>query len=42
MKTVFVVDDSDTCLTKVEEVLENQYYVITLPSAAKMFAMLKK
>jgi len=42
MKTVFVVDDSDTCLSKVEEVLENQYYVITLPSAAKMFAMLDK
>jgi len=42
MKTVFVVDDSDTCLSKAEEVLENQYYVITLPSAAKMFAMLDK
>jgi len=42
MKTIFVVDDSDTCLSKVEEVLENQYYVITLPSAAKMFAMLEK
>jgi putative two-component system response regulator len=42
MKTVFVVDDSDTCLSKVEEALENQYYVITLPSAAKMFAMLEK
>jgi putative two-component system response regulator len=42
MKTIFVVDDSDTCLSKVEEVLENQYYVITLPSAAKMFSMLEK
>jgi len=42
MKTIFVVDDSDTCLSKVEEVLENQYYVITLPSAARMFAMLEK
>jgi len=42
MKTIFVVDDSDTCLSKVEEVLENQYRVMTLPSAAKMFAMLEK
>jgi len=42
MKTIFVVDDSDTCLSKVEDVLENQYYVITLPSAARMFAMLEK
>ncbi|GBU25243.1 response regulator [Fibrobacteria bacterium R8-3-H12] len=42
MKTIFVVDDSDTCLSKVEEVLESQYYVITLPSAARMFAMLEK
>ena len=42
MKTVFVIDDSDTCLSKVEEVLESQYRVMTLPSAAKMFAMLEK
>jgi len=42
MKTIFVVDDSDTCLSKVEEVLEGQYRVMTLPSAAKMFAMLEK
>jgi len=42
MKTVFVVDDSDTCLSKVEEVLESQYRVMTLPSAPKMFAMLEK
>jgi len=42
MKTIFVVDDSDTCLSKVEEVLESQYLVMTLPSAAKMFAMLEK
>jgi len=42
MKTIFVVDDSDTCLSKVEEVLESQYRVMTLPSAAKMFAMLEK
>jgi len=42
MKTIFVVDDSDTCLSKVEEVLESQYRVMTLPSASKMFAMLEK
>jgi len=42
MKTIFVVDDSDTCLSKVEEVLESQYRVMTLPSAAKMFALLEK
>jgi len=42
MKTIFVVDDSDTCLSKVEEVLESQYLVMTLPSAPKMFAMLEK
>jgi putative two-component system response regulator len=42
MKTIFVVDDSDTCLSKVEEVLESQYRVMTLPSATKMFAMLEK
>jgi putative two-component system response regulator len=42
MKTIFVVDDSDTCLSKAEEVLESQYYVITLPSASRMFAMLEK
>jgi len=42
MKTIFVVDDSDTCLSKVEEVLESQYCVMTLPSAPKMFAMLEK
>ncbi|MCL1955927.1 MAG: response regulator [Fibromonadales bacterium] len=42
MKTIFVVDDSDTCLSKVEEVLESQYRVMTLPSASKMFTMLEK
>jgi len=42
MKTIFVVDDSDTCLSKAEEVLESQYRVMTLPSATKMFAMLEK
>jgi putative two-component system response regulator len=42
MKTIFVVDDSDTNLTKAEEVLEEQYSVMTMPSAAKMFVLLEK
>lgn len=42
MKTVFAVDDSDTNLTMVETALEEQYRVITIPSAAKMFEMLEK
>ena len=42
MKTIFIVDDSDISLSVAEKALENQYRVITLPSVAKMFAMLKK
>jgi putative two-component system response regulator len=42
MKTVFAVDDSDTNLSKVEEALEDDYMVMTLPSAEKMFGLLKK
>ncbi|MDR0306822.1 MAG: response regulator [Chitinispirillales bacterium] len=42
MKTIFVVDDSDTCLIVAEEALESEYRVITLSCAAKMFAMLDK
>jgi len=42
MKTVFVVDDSDTNLLTVEESLEDHYRVMTIPSAAKMFAFLEK
>ena len=42
MKTIFVVDDSDTNLVKVEEALEEKYQVLTMPSASKMFAFLKK
>ena len=41
-KTVFVVDDNDTNLSTAKEVLSNQYRVFTLPSAAKMFALLEK
>jgi putative two-component system response regulator len=42
MKTVFVVDDSDTNLSMAESALENLYRVMTMPSAAKMFSLLEK
>jgi len=41
-KTIFVVDDNDTNLSMAEEVLSDQYQVMTLPSAEKMFALLEK
>jgi len=42
MKTIFVVDDSDTNLVKAEEALEERYRVMTMQSAAKMFAFLER
>jgi putative two-component system response regulator len=42
MKTIFVVDDSDTNLAMAEEALEDRYRVMTMSSAAKMFELLKK
>ncbi|MCL2759413.1 MAG: response regulator [Treponema sp.] len=42
MKTIFVVDDSDTNLSMAEAVLDDHYRVMTMPSAAKMFAFLEK
>ena len=42
MKTIFVVDDSDTNLSMAEAVLEDKYRVMTMPSASKMFALLEK
>ena len=42
MKTIFVVDDSDTNLAKAEEALEDNFNVMTIPSAAKMFTLLEK
>jgi len=42
MKTIFVVDDSDTNLTMAEAALEDQYRVMTMPSAASMFSFLEK
>ena len=41
-KTIFVVDDNDTNLSMAEEALEDQYRVLTLPSASKMFTLLEK
>ena len=42
MKTIFVVDDSDTNLSMAESALETQYSVLTMPSANVMFSLLKK
>jgi putative two-component system response regulator len=42
MKTIFVVDDSDTNLSMAETALEDVYRVMTMPSAAKMFELLTK
>ena len=41
-KTIFVVDDSDINLSMAKETLKKQYRVMTLPSAAKMFALIEK
>ena len=42
MKTIFVVDDSDTNLAMAEQALEDDYRVMTVPSAGKMFSLLEK
>ncbi|MCL2276423.1 MAG: response regulator [Treponema sp.] len=42
MKTIFIVDDSDTNLLMAEEALEDYFRVMTLPSAEKMFSILEK
>ena len=39
---IFIVDDSDTMLSVMASVLENEYRVLTLPSAKKMYAVLEK
>ncbi|MDR2569059.1 MAG: response regulator [Oscillospiraceae bacterium] len=41
-KTIFVVDDSDTNLSMAKDALRDEYRVMTLPSAAKMFSILEK
>jgi putative two-component system response regulator len=42
MKTIFIVDDSDTNLMVAGTALEEFYKVYTIPSAAKMFKLLSK
>jgi len=42
LSTIFIVDDSDTNLATAEEALEDHHNVMTMPSAAKMFALLEK
>ena len=42
MKTIFVIDDSDTNLSMTESVLEDYYRVMTMPSAEKLFSFLGK
>ena len=41
-KLVFIVDDNDSNLTMAASVLENRYRVLTMPSAEKMFFVLRK
>ena len=41
-KTIFVVDDNDTNLSMAKEALKDQYKVLTLPSAEKMFSLIEK
>jgi len=42
MKTIFMVDDSDTSLAIAKRTLENQYRVLTMLSGLKMFSLLEK
>lgn len=42
LKTIYIVDDSDTNLAMAEDALENDFRVMTIPSAAKMFSLLEK
>jgi putative two-component system response regulator len=42
MKIIFAVDDSAVNLARVRQALEGHYRVLTMPSAEKMFALLKK
>ncbi|MCL1928641.1 MAG: response regulator [Treponema sp.] len=41
-KTIFVVDDNGTNLSMAEEALEDEFRVITISSAEKMFSILEK
>jgi len=41
-KLIFIVDDNDANLTVAASALENDYRVLTMPSAEKMFLLLEK
>ncbi|MCL2810218.1 MAG: response regulator [Treponema sp.] len=41
-KLIFIVDDNDANLTVAAAALENDYRVLTMPSAEKMFLLLEK
>lgn len=41
-KIIYVVDDNDTNLIAAKEALNDQYRVITLPSASRMFSLINK
>ena len=42
MKTIFVVDDNEVNRVSAKNALENNYATYSLPSAAKMFTLMKK
>jgi putative two-component system response regulator len=41
-KTMFIVDDSESCLTLVASAFEDDYKVLTIPSATKMLTLMNK
>jgi len=41
-KLIFIVDDNDANLTLAASILEEEYRVLTMPSAQKMFSLLEK
>jgi len=41
-KLLFLVDDTDSILTIAASILENDYRVLTMPSAGKMLSLLEK
>jgi CheY-like chemotaxis protein len=42
MQTVFIVDDNDTNLIMAASILENDYMVLTMSSAERMFKIIEK
>ena len=41
-KMIFIIDDNDTNLTVAASALEDDYRVLTMPAASKMFSLLEK